>query len=50
MTPRVDRTERLLNLVICLMATSTAVPRSDIRERIPGYSDAASDSAFERMF
>ena len=50
MTDRVDRTERLLNLVICLMATSTAVPRSDIRARIPGYSDAPSDSAFERMF
>ncbi len=50
MTDRVDRTERLLNLVICLMATSIAVPRSDIRERIPGYSDAATDTAFERMF
>lgn len=50
MPQRVDRTERLLNLVICLMATSTAVPRSDIRARIPGYSDAASDTAFERMF
>ncbi|MDI1289624.1 MAG: WYL domain-containing protein [bacterium] len=50
MTERVDRTERLLNLVICLMATSTAVPRADIRARIPGYSDAASDTAFERMF
>ena len=50
MTERVDRTERLLNLVICLMATSTAVPRADIRARIPGYSDATSDTAFERMF
>lgn len=50
MPPRVDRTERLLNLVICLMATSTAVPRSDIRGRIPGYADASSDTAFERMF
>lgn len=50
MPQRVDRTERLLNLVICLMATSTAVPRSDIRSRIPGYSDATSDTAFERMF
>lgn len=50
MNARVDRTERLLNLVICLMATSTAVPRSDIRARIPGYSDATSDVAFERMF
>ena len=50
MTSRVDRTERLLNLVICLMATSHAVPRADIRLRIPGYDEAASDAAFERMF
>lgn len=50
MADRIDRTERLLNLVICLMATSNAVPRSDIRDRIPGYSDAPTDTAFERMF
>lgn len=50
MTERVDRTERLLNLVICLMASRTGVPRSEIRARIPGYGDASSDQAFERMF
>ncbi len=50
MTERVDRTERLLNLVICLMASRAPVPRAEIRTRIPGYDSAASDAAFERMF
>ncbi|MDP1878755.1 MAG: WYL domain-containing protein [Actinomycetota bacterium] len=50
MSDRVDRTERLLNLVLCLMATATAVSRATIRQAIPGYGDAPSDAAFERMF
>ena len=50
MPERVDRTERLLNLVICLMASPTAVPRAQIERQIPGYSEAATASAFERMF
>lgn len=50
MTDRVDRTERLLNLVICLMDASIPVPRSSIRAAIPGYADSPSDVAFERMF
>ena len=50
MADRIERTERLLNLVLCLMDAATAVPRADIRERIPGYSSTASDAAFERMF
>ena len=45
-----DRTERLLNLVICLLGTRRPVPRATLREGIPGYGDAASDEAFERMF
>lgn len=45
---RVDRTERLLNLVISLMAAGSPVHRSTIRERIPGYPTG--DAAFERMF
>ena len=49
-TSRVDRTERLLNLVICLMAARVPVHRSTIRSAIPGYADASSDTAFERMF
>ena len=47
-TTRVDRTERLLNLVICLLAARTPVHRAQIRERIPGYPPG--DAAFERMF
>ena len=50
MTERIDRTERLLNLVMCLMASAQPVARAQIRDQIPGYSQAASDSAFERMF
>lgn len=50
MADRVDRTERLLNLVFALMGTSRAVPRAVIRDAVPGYTEAASDAAFERMF
>lgn len=50
MSERIDRTERLLNLVICLMAASVPVTRAQVRAQIPGYSQAASDQAFERMF
>ncbi|MFM8351818.1 MAG: helix-turn-helix transcriptional regulator [Actinomycetales bacterium] len=45
---RVDRTERLLNLLICLLAARSPVHRAQIRERIPGYPQG--DAAFERMF
>lgn len=45
-----DRTERLLNLVLCLLGTRRAVPRSTLQHTIPGYADVASDEAFERMF
>jgi len=45
---RIDRTERLLNLVIALMATKQPLSRSAIRERIPGYD--GNDVAFERKF
>ncbi|MFM1964320.1 MAG: hypothetical protein RL134_45 [Actinomycetota bacterium] len=45
-----DRTERLLNLVICLLGARRPVSRSSLRDSIPGYSDTASDEAFERMF
>lgn len=45
-----DRTERLLNLVICLLGARRPVARAALREGIPGYGDAASDEAFERMF
>ena len=50
MAERVERTERLLNLVIALMGTQRAMARSAIRAQVPGYASAASDTAFERMF
>jgi proteasome accessory factor B len=45
-----DRTERLLNLVICLLGAERPMSRAALRRSIPGYVDAASDEAFERMF
>jgi proteasome accessory factor B len=42
------KTERLLNLVICLLAASRYLTKDQIRRAVPGYSD--SDEAFERMF
>jgi proteasome accessory factor B len=50
MSERIERTERLLNLVIALMASESAVSRADIHRQIPGYAHAASSTAFERMF
>ncbi len=50
MAERIERTERLLNLVMCLMASRTGVSRSAIERQIPGYAAAASPAAFERMF
>ncbi len=50
MSERIERTERLLNLVIALMASESAVSRADIHRSIPGYAEAASPAAFERMF
>ena len=45
-----DRTERLLNLVLCLLGARQPVDRGRIRSAVPGYSESASDEAFERMF
>ncbi|GAA4730044.1 WYL domain-containing protein [Pedococcus ginsenosidimutans] len=44
------KTERLLNLVLCLLYTRRALPKSKIRDIVPQYGDAASDEAFDRMF
>jgi len=43
------KTERLLNLVICLLATRRFVTVQQIREDVPGY-DADNEEAFRRMF
>jgi proteasome accessory factor B len=43
------KTERILNLTICLLVSGRFVPKSRIREAVEGYHDL-SDSAFERTF
>lgn len=45
-----DRTERLLNLLFALMASSRPVPKSFLREAVEAYRASPSDEAFERMF
>lgn len=42
------KTERLLNLVICLLATRRYLTAEQIRRAVPGYAE--SDEAFKRMF
>jgi proteasome accessory factor B len=45
-----ERTERLMNLVICLLHTRSYLTAERLREIIPPYREAASDEAFKRMF
>jgi len=44
------KTERLLNLVICLLATRRFLTREQIRRAVDDYARSESDAAFERMF
>lgn len=47
------KTERLLNLVICLLATRRYLSVHKIRDAVPGYPEdgpGGDDSAFRRMF
>ncbi|MHA6794671.1 helix-turn-helix transcriptional regulator [Pseudonocardia bannensis] len=44
------RAERLVNLVLCLLATRQFLSAERIRATVPGYADAPSDEAFFRMF
>lgn len=43
-----EKTERLLNLTIALLAARRPLTRAELRRMVPGYPD--SDEAFERMF
>ncbi len=43
------KSERLMNLVICLLVARGYVPKSRIRQVVGGYGDQ-NDDAFERMF
>ena len=48
------RTERLVNLVLCLLSTRQYLTASRIRSAVPGYDPddgtGRSDEAFKRMF
>jgi proteasome accessory factor B len=44
------RTERLLNLVICLLATRRWLTKEQIRAAVPQYADCDTLEAFDRMF
>ncbi|MDQ1628117.1 MAG: proteasome accessory factor [Actinomycetota bacterium] len=45
-----QKTERLLNLVICLLSTRQFLSKEQIRTAVPQYADCATTEAFERMF
>ncbi|HET7304115.1 MAG TPA: WYL domain-containing protein [Segeticoccus sp.] len=45
-----EKTERLLNLVICLLYTRRPLSKARIREAVPQYARTASVEAFDRMF
>ncbi|MEP7192979.1 MAG: WYL domain-containing protein, partial [Actinomycetota bacterium] len=45
-----DKTERLLNLVICLLYTRRPLSKAKIRDAVPQYGSSVSDEAFDRMF
>ena len=45
---RIDKTERLLNLTLALLATKRPMSKSEIFAQIPGYSGAP--ESMERMF
>jgi proteasome accessory factor B len=44
------KTERLMNLVLCLLYTRRPLPKSRIRQIVEAYHSATSDEAFDRMF
>ena len=45
-----QKTERLLNLVICLLSTRQFLAKEQIRTAVPQYVECPSDEAFDRMF
>ncbi len=50
MAPPAHRTERLLNLVICLLSTRSWLTKEQIRAAVPQYAECATPEAFDRMF
>ena len=50
MAPPAHRTERLLNLVICLLSTRSWLTKEQIRAAVPQYDECTTTEAFDRMF
>lgn len=48
-SPAAAKTERLLNLVICLLYTRRPLSKAQIRTSVPQYQDSTAE-AFDRMF
>ena len=46
----VSKSERILNLFFVLINSKRPIARSEIRQRVNGYEESESESAFERMF
>ena len=49
-SPSAEKTERLLNLILCLKSARRPLSKQRIRESIEDYRRATSDEAFDRMF
>lgn len=45
-----QKTERLLNLVICLLSTRQFLSKEQIRDAVPQYAECTTTEAFDRMF
>ena len=46
----VSKSERILNLFFVLINSKRPIPRHEIRQKVNGYEECESESAFERMF
>ena len=46
----VSKSERILNLFFVLINSKRPIPRHEIRQRVNGYEECESETAFERMF
>ena len=49
-SPSAEKTERLLNLILCLKSTRRPLSKQRIRQSLEDYRKAPSDEAFDRMF
>ena len=45
-----SKSQRLVNLVICLRSTNAYLSADEIRRMVQGYDDCENESAYLRMF